>query len=155
MSTNLRKTLWGKASGSDRQRGLGQDGRGVQLPGGRFDSPGGNGGAAGGGSEEQSIPSRTGGEAFRDLDQNNRLGVKFALLPPVEVVYSEPFFLGLESEPAGLICVRVLDVLQPDIPVPCGGLAHFTWDGRQALINSIDGLTSSMRVYRLTFLVVG
>lgn len=148
----LRKVLWGERS--RQQGGLGQDGKGVQLRSSRLDSQDSQGG--GPGESQQSIPSRTGGEAFRDLDQGNRLAVKLTLLDPFEAVYTEPMFLQLAQQPAGgILCIHIEDALQPEVPASCGTAVHYRWDGKQAVITSIDGLTTGTRKYRFTFLVVG
>lgn len=142
---SIRKIFWGKRGG------LGQDGQGVRVGSGPF-------GAAGGGEageQESGLPVREGAEVFRDLDQLGRSAVRLQLLPELEAKYVEPFPLRLRSEPAGIICLRVLDVLQPDIPVHAGGTCHFLWDGQQANISSIDGLSTGDRAYRFSFLVVG
>ena len=138
----LRKILWGRAGGQ------GQDGRGISMRRGPFDTGGDEGG------EEPSIPARTGGEAFRDLDQISRSNVKLQMFPPFEAKYVEPLQLQLKSEPFGIICVRILDVLSPELPITGGGMMHFKWDGTQALISSIDGLSSGDRTYKFYFLVV-
>lgn len=143
---SIRKALWSKG----KQRGLGQDGRGVQMSSGPFGQP------FGSDDEEESVSVRGGGEAFRDLDQSSRAATKILQLPPFEAVYIEPMLLQLKSEPVGgIYCLRVIDVLQPDIPVETGGTVHFRWTGSQAQINSIDGMSPTGRTYRFNFLVVG
>jgi hypothetical protein len=112
-------------------------------------TPGLTGGSAG------SIDSRAGGEALRDLDQQSLSSVKIQLLPPLEAVYAEPFYLALKAEPTGgILCLRCISSVS-DKPVTCGGMVHFVWEaeGSRARITSIDGLSSGK--YKFTFLVVG
>lgn len=139
--TNLRKLLWSQP---------------IQM-GGKPGKPDG----LRGGSADQSIASRTGGEAFRDLDSASRQDVKFRLLTAYEAIYTEPFYLKLDTEPTGgIMCLRCVDPVT-DEPVNCGIGVHFIWDeaNKQAAISSIDGLSagfqSAIKRYKFTFLVVG
>lgn len=112
-------------------------------------TPGLTGGSAG------SIDSRVGGEVLRDLDQQSGTEVKTQLLPLLEAVYAEPFYLALKAEPTGgIICLRCVSSVG-DKPVTCGSMVHFVWEaeGSRARITSIDGLSSGK--YKFSFLVVG
>lgn len=145
---SLRKSQWDGGGGKSTSAGQG-------TPAGQAATPGLSGGSAG------AIESRTGGEALRDIDQQARSDVKFMLLPVIEAIYSEPFYLALETEPkGGILCIRCIDSVS-DKPVTCGVGVHFVWepDGGRAKITSIDGLSSGagggVKKYKFTFLAVG
>lgn len=132
--TNMRRTQWGKTS---------DDKSSVRTVGG-------DGGA--------SIPSRSGGESLRDVDQRNKTQASIYLVPPFEAFYTEPMLLKLESEPTGgIVLLRVLRVNGTGLPVPSGGMVHFEWDqlSGQAKVTSIDGLISGDTLYRFFFMAVG
>lgn len=55
--------------------------------------------------------------------------------------YIEPLALACVEEPFAIELVRIASLTQPQIPVRCGGMVHFFWDGASAQITSIDGLS--------------
>lgn len=79
----------------------------------------------------------------------------------VETLYSEPMTLGqLVDEPFSIECVRVINMFAPQVPVKCGGMAHFVWkpENNGAVITSIDGMSPTLDAairfrfyYRITF----
>lgn len=73
-------------------------------------------------------------------------------------VYTEPLALLLPNEPrVGIVLTRIRNAPDDELPVLCGNMVHFVWDGVQsrAMITSIDGLTPNGKTYRFNFLVVG
>lgn len=76
----------------------------------------------------------------------------------LDAVYTEPFYLSSDSEPDGLIAVRIRKLTALETPILTGGVCHFTYDAahKRCRINSIDGMTPEPGVlYRFTFLMVG
>lgn len=147
---SLRKAIWSNYGG------LGQNGQGVQVRQGVFDQSPPPSTGSGTRQQNNSIDSRVGGEAFRDLDQASRGAVKFLQLPPIEMIYTEPMLLSLNAEPSGgIIALRIVNPLAPETPVPTSGMVHFWWNGENAVITSIDGMTSGQDKYVFYFLVVG
>lgn len=84
-------------------------------------------------------------------------------LPALEIKefdapYTEPLYLGADSEPKILFCGRIRALTALETPLLTGGLTHFVWEGSKSRlrVNSIDGMTPTPgTLYRFTFLLVG
>jgi hypothetical protein len=95
------------------------------------------------------------GELARDLR------AKLATIPRRRIVefeglYTEPMYVGVESNPKALACLRVRNKAAQEAPVLCGQMVHWVWDSGRAKINSIDGMSpGSGLTYMFTFEAVG
>ena len=71
--------------------------------------------------------------------------------------YTEPMTLGsplVGVEPESIRLARIISVLAPEQPVPCGDMVHYVWkpELNGCVVTSIDGLTPSTTIkYRFVF----
>lgn len=94
-------------------------------------------------------------ESFRDLDDYMRGTLRWIEVPQFDAQYTEPFFVKLEQEPIGLVCVRVRPTAQLTAALVAGGVVPFEWDGvgARAKILKVDGLTVGT-TYRFNLIAV-
>lgn len=69
-------------------------------------------------------------------------------------VYTEPMYLGLSREPAGILLLRCRETDSPETPVGAMAAVDFVFETKGARIDALDGPVVGTR-YLMTFAAVG
>lgn len=110
------------------------------------------------GLRKHTFEDRAVSEAMHDIDDYVRGTVQWVVVPQFDSLYTEPLHVSLKTEPIGLVCVRVRQVLALEAPLLAGGVVPYVWDGtnRRAAVSRVPGLTVGSGVqYRFDFVAVG
>lgn len=97
-------------------------------------------------------------EAMRDIDDYMRGTLQVLRVDQFDALYTEPIYLALDSEPVGIVCVRVRELPALGTALVAGGVCPFEWDGRRmrAVVSKVPGLTTGTgTIYRFDFVTVG
>lgn len=105
--------------------------------------------------KDVSTLARAIGELARDLNAAFD-GMPLLKLVSFQSLYTEPMFLSLNSNPVGIVALRIRQTNSQDTVIGCGCAVEWVWDSSRAKINHIDGMTvGSGNTYSFDFLAVG